>query len=143
LPNSLGKLLYCGNRSQGAHQQAEGSARQKKIIDTVKYIKNNWEGIAAQLKHPEVSCSAEGHVSHIPLSPDEQQTDGQEFSGAEAMVQMRALRAGGGSVKEQYLTRQEEAPVIVELKQVMKKELKRLQKKSACWEGRFLQYPVI
>ena len=113
-----------------AHQQAEGSARQKRIIDTAKYIKNNWEGIAAQLKHPEVGCSAEGHVSHILSARMSSRPMAWSSSGAEAMVQMRALRAGGGSVKEQYLTRQEEAPVIVELKQVVKKELKRLQNKN-------------
>ena len=113
-----------------AHRQAEGSARQKRIIDTAKYIRNNWEGIAAQLKHPEVGCSAEGHVSHILSARMSSRPMAWSSSGAESMVQMRALRAGGGSVKEHYLARQEEAPVIVELKQAVKKELKRLQNKN-------------
>ena len=42
-------------------------------------------------------------------------------AGAEGMAQMRAVRARGESVKEHYLARQEEAPVIVELKQAEKK----------------------
>ncbi len=43
---------------------------------------------------------------------------------------MRTVRANGESVKAQYLARQEEAPVIVELKQTVIKELKRLQNKK-------------
>jgi len=113
-----------------AHRQAEGSARQKTIIDTARYIRNNWNGIAAQLKHPEVGCSAEGHVSHILSARMSSRPMAWSSSGAESMVQMRALRASGGSVKEHYLAGQEQAPVIFELKQAMKKEIKRLQNKN-------------
>ena len=113
-----------------AHLQAEGGARQKRIIDTAKYIRNNWEGIAAQLKHPEVGCSAEGHVSHILSARMSSRPMAWSSSGAESMAQMRAVRASGGSVKEHYLARQEEAPIIVELNQTVKKELKRLQNKN-------------
>jgi hypothetical protein len=125
-----------------AHLQAEGSARQKRIIDTAKYIKNNWEGIAAQLKHPEVGCSAEGHVSHILSARMSSRPMAWSSSGAESMVQMRAVRAGGGSVKEHYLARQEESPVIVELKQAVKKELKRLQNKVPIGKEDFYNIPL-
>jgi hypothetical protein len=64
-------------------------------------------------------------------------------AGAESMVQMRAVRANGESVKEHYLARQEEAPVIVELKQAVKKELKRLQnKKSLVGKEDFYNIPL-
>ena len=46
------------------------------------------------------------------------------------MTQMRVVRANGDSVKGHYLAQQEEAPVIVELKQTVKEELKRLQNKK-------------
>ena len=52
------------------------------------------------------------------------------LAGAEGMTQIRAVRANGESVKERYLDQQEEAPVMVELKQTVKKELKRLQNKK-------------
>lgn len=125
-----------------AHRQAEERARQKRIIDTAKYIKNNWEGIAAQLKYPEVGCSAEGHVSHILSARMSSRPMAWSSSGAESMVQMRALRAGGGSVKEHYLARQEEAPVIVELKQTVEKELKSLQNKVLIGKEDFYNIPL-
>ena len=52
-------------------------------------------------------------------------------AGAEGMTQIRAVKANGESVKEHYLSGQGEAPVIVELKQAAKKELKRLQNKKS------------
>ncbi len=113
-----------------AHQQAEGEARQKRILDAANYIRNNWDGIEAQVKHPEVGCSAEGHVSHVLSARMSSRPMAWSSSGAESMTQMRAVRANGKSVKAQYLARQEEAPVIVELKQTVKKELKRLQNKK-------------
>ena len=51
-------------------------------------------------------------------------------AGADSMAQMRAVRANGESVKEHYLARREEAPVIVELKQAVRRELNRLQNKK-------------
>jgi hypothetical protein len=113
-----------------AHQQAEGEARQKRIIDTAKYIRNNWNGIEAQVKHPEVGCSAEGHVSHVLSARMSSRPMAWSSAGAESMTQLRAVRANGESVKEHYLARQEEAPVIVELKNAVKKELKRLHNKK-------------
>ena len=60
------------------------------------------------------------------------------------MVQMRALRAGGGSVTEHYLASQKEAPIIVELKQAVQKIDKTFAKQKAIsWERRFQQHPFI
>jgi hypothetical protein len=55
---------------------------------------------------------------------------------------MRAVRANGESVKEHYLARKEEAPVIVELKQVVKKELNRLQNKKPIGLENFYNIPL-
>ena len=55
---------------------------------------------------------------------------------------MRAVRARGESVKEHYLARQEEAPVIVELKQAVKKELNRLQNKKPIGKEDFYNIPL-
>jgi hypothetical protein len=118
------------NNLRKAHQQAEGDARQKRIIDAARYIRNNWAGIEAQVKYPEVGCSAEGHVSHVLSARMSSRPMAWSSVGAESMTQMRAVRANGGSVKEHYLAHKEEAPVIVELKQAVKKELRRLQNKK-------------
>ena len=134
-----GKVL---SNLRKAHLQAEGGARQKRILDAAKYIRNNWDGIEAQVKHPEVGCSAEGHVSHILSARMSSRPMAWSSSGAESMAQMRAVRAGGESIKEHYLTHQEEAPVIVELKQTVKKELKRLQNKKPLGKEDFHNVPL-
>lgn len=126
-----------------AHQQAEGEARQKRIIDAAVYIRNNWDGIEAQVKHPEVGCSAEGHVSHVLSARMSSRPMAWSSAGAERMTQMRAVRANGESVKEHYLAQQEEAPVIVELKQTVKEELKRLQNKKPIGKEDVYNIPLL
>lgn len=99
-----------------AFDQAEEAARKERILDTTKYIKNNWAGIEAQVKHPEVGCSAEGHVSHILSARMSSRPMTWSSAGAEGMAQMRAVKANGEKVKEHYLAQKKETPVIVELK---------------------------
>ncbi len=112
-----------------ALDRAEGAARKKRILDTARYIKNNWGGIEAQIKHPEVGCSAEGHVSHILAARMSSRPMAWSIDGGDHMAQMRAIRANGEAVKEHYKARQEKAPVIVELQEAVKKELNRLKNK--------------
>ena len=109
-----------------AYEQTNEPARQKRILDTAKYIKNNWSGIEAQVKHPEVGCSAEGHVSHVLSARMSSRPMAWSVTGAEKMIQMRTVRANGQSVKEHYLADRKETPMI-ELRQVVKREMKRLQ----------------
>jgi len=113
-----------------AFDQAEEPARKERILNTTKYIKNNWAGIEAQVKHPEVGCSAEGHVSHILSARMSSRPMAWSSAGAEGMVQIRAVKANGEKVKDHYLARRKEAPVIVELKQAVKKEINRLRNKK-------------
>ena len=64
------------------------------------------------------------------------------MAGAESMTQIRAVKANGESIKEHYLACQEEAPVIIELKQTVNKELKRLQKKKPIGEEDIQNIPL-
>ena len=50
--------------------------------------------------------------------------------GAEQMSAMRSTRANGESIKEHYLAMQKPAPVIIELKQAIQNELKRVRQKK-------------
>ena len=113
-----------------ALDRAEGDARRKRIIDTARYIQNNWDGIVAQVQNPHVGCSAEGHVSHILAARMSSRPMAWSAIGADHMAQMRAVRANGESVKEHYLAGHKTAPVIIELKEVVQKELKRLERRK-------------
>ena len=109
---------------------AQEEPRQKRIIQTITYIKNNWEGIEAAVKHPHVSCSAEGHVSHVLASRMSSRPMAWSVQGAENMASMRAVQANNESVSEHYLAAcSGKLPLIVELKEEIKKTLKHISKK--------------
>lgn len=102
---------------------------QKRVMDTIKYIDNNWEGIQNGISHPHVGCSAEGHISHILSARLSSRPMAWSRQGAEKMAAIRATKANGESVQDHFLAMQKQAPVIVELKAAAKKELKRLKTK--------------
>lgn len=114
-----------------AFERAEGTARKTRVGDAATYIKNQWDGIEAQVKHPHVGCSAEGHVSHILAARMSSRPMAWSSQGADNMAQMRAIRANGETVKEHYLTMQETVPVITELKNVAQEKIKNLKKRKS------------
>jgi hypothetical protein len=122
---------------------AEEQARQKRINDTISYIKNNWDGIEAAVKHPHVGCSAEGHISHILAARMSSRPMAWSIQGAEKMASMRAVKANGESVSEHYIaSRGEKPPLIIELKEEVKNELKRLKQKRSFGKENISNVPV-
>ena len=109
--------------------RANEPSRQERIREVIKYIERNWEGIEAQVKYPHVTCSAEGHVSHILAARLSSRPMAWSVTGAERMSAIRSTRANGESIREHYLARQKPAPVISELKQVVHEEMKRIRQK--------------
>lgn len=115
-----------------AFNLGQNEARQVRIAQTQSYIKNNWDGIEAAVKNPHVGCSAEGHVSHVLAARMSSRPMAWSIEGAEKMASMRAVQANGESVSEHYLeTRTKKTPLITELKEEVKNELKRLSKRSS------------
>lgn len=135
----LRRLIYQGVRALNkqavlghlfeALRRAEGHSRQKRIIDTLRYIENNWDGIEAAVKNSHVGCSAEAHVSHILAARLSSRPMAWSLKGADRMAAMRAVKANGESASEHYLAMQKPAPVIVELKQEVQKQLERLRQR--------------
>lgn len=112
---------------QEALELAERPPRQKRIQDAMRYIKNNWDGIEASVKHPDVGCSAEGHVSHILSARLSSRPMAWSTKGTENMASMRAVRANGESVREHYMALKEPPAAITELDQEVKRELRRVE----------------
>ena len=136
---ALRKEIYRGIRQRNkqhvmrylaeALELAVTEPRQKRVLATIKYIENNWDGIENGVQNPHVGCSAEGHVSHILSARLSSRPMAWSKQGAEKMASIRSVRANGESVKDHYLAMCRPAPVIVELKEQVKKELKRLSRK--------------
>ena len=114
---------------QEALELAERPPRQGRVQDTIRYIKNNWDGIEASVKHPSVGCSAEGHVSHILSARLSSRPMAWSTNGVSNMASMRAVRANKESVRAHYLAAKKSPPPIVEIDQEVKKELKRAREK--------------
>ena len=108
---------------------AQKPARRKRIQDTIRYIINNWDGIEAQVKHPHVGCSAEGHVSHILSARLSSRPMAWSLKGAGNMAGIRAIKANGESVHEHYMASIEMPPTLIELNQEVKKELVRVKER--------------
>ena len=117
------------NHLQEALRLAEEASRKKRIKDTIRYIKNNWDGIEASVKNPQVGCSAEGHVSHILAARLSSRPMAWSLKGADNMASMRAVKANGESVYEHYLASKEPVPIITELNFKVKRELRRLKER--------------
>ena len=136
---ALRKEIYRGIRQRNkqhvmqhlaeALELAVTEPKQKSVLATIKYIENNWDGIENGVKNPHVDCSAEGHVSHILSARLSSRPMAWSQQGAEKMASIRSVRANGESVKDHYLAMCQQAPVILEIKDQVKNELKRLRQK--------------
>ena len=107
---------------------ADEPARKKRIRDTARYVKNNWDGIEAQVKHPHVSCSAEGHVSHVLSARLSSRPMAWSLKGADNMARIRAIKANGEQVREHCIASFKTPPAI-KLDQEVEKELVRVKEK--------------
>lgn len=93
------------------------------------YIKNNWDGIEASVKHPTVGCSAEGHVSHILSERLSSRPMAWSLEGAGNMACMRAVRANGESIYEHYLAAKKSSSAVIKLDQEVERGLRQLREK--------------
>ncbi len=115
----------------GAVDLADSEARQKRIKETIRYIKNNWDGIKASVEHPEITCSAEGHVSHVLSARMSSRPMAWSINGAEKMAYMRAAKANKENIKDLYLKeRPKEQPLFV-LKEEAEKQLRKLKDRKS------------
>ena len=130
------------NHLYEALKLAKKPPRRKRVLSTITYIKNNWDGIEASVKNPHVGCSAEGHVSHILSARLSSRPMAWSLRGAGNMASMRATKANGESVHEHYLASKKPAPVIVELNLEVKKELRRLKEKRLIGKESFNNVPL-
>lgn len=125
-----------------ALERADEPPRKKRIQNTIRYIDNNWDGIKAQVKYPHVTCSAEGHVSHILSARLSSRPMAWSVTGAEQMSSMRSTRANNESISKHYLSMQKTASVITELKQAVQQELKRVQQRKVTGMEYFNNVPL-
>lgn len=103
--------------------------RKKRILDAWKYIKNNWEAILALYREEKtVSCSGEGHISHVLSARLSSRPMGWSKNGARHMSNVRVSRANGQSIAEEYRRQRQSQhlPVISIQHEILEKQRKKL-----------------
>ena len=102
-----------------------------------------FRGAEDQIKHHHVGCSAEAHVSHVISARMSSRPMAWSLKGAEQMASMRAVKANGESVSEHYLAGMtKKPPLLVELKEEVKKELHRLRNSKLLGKENIGNVPV-
>lgn len=91
---------------KSAYQEAQTQSRRKSIRDCLRYFMRGWDGVEAYKKYPEyaLGCSAEGHVSHILSARLSSRPMGWSKKGADQMARLRAIKANGLSIREEFLS---------------------------------------
>ena len=83
---------------------------QKKLEESLKYIKNNWQGIRRRVKNEEgiAGSSTESHISHVLSSRLSSRLKGWCMEGCDKMSQLRIYWKNGGSMLELVRYQKEE-----------------------------------
>ena len=73
---------------------------QRKLEESLKYIKNNWQGIRRRVKNEEgiAGSSTESHISHVLSSRLSSRPEGWCMEGLDKMAQLRIYWKNGGSM---------------------------------------------
>lgn len=104
--------------------------RRKRIVEAIRYVERNWDGIENGVRHPGIGCSAEGHVSHILAARLSSRPMAWSLQGAENMAAMRVAVANGESIRKQYLAMQVSSLFPVEIKEAVQEKLKCLSNRK-------------
>ncbi|OFU49906.1 hypothetical protein HMPREF3116_06735 [Aerococcus sp. HMSC10H05] len=80
------------------------SSSEKKALEANrKYLLNHWTAIQNQYRPGYISCSAEGHVSHILSSRLSSRPLGWSIKGAENIAKLRVYKLNGGQIDQLVL----------------------------------------
>lgn len=119
----------------GIRKLAKSDYAKKKVIDCRYYILNRWEAVRAHITETEenLSCSAEGLVSHIFSDRLSSRPLGWSREGANKMAQLRVYKANGGKVID-LISYKKEARRIEEREEAIERYEKRVKTKRAVYE---------
>lgn len=135
--NKLKELVYSGNKIEFLKEAKiliekdtlESSIKRK--TQHMKYVKNQWKGIEANLEHKQkhqLGCSAEGHVSHILASRMSSRPQGWSREGLEGITQLRVAISNGATREDLIATLKKVNKKIYLEKNNKIKHIKRIKK---------------
>ena len=89
-------------------EETDIETKRKAVIESKRYILNNWEGIKRRNEEDYIGCSAEGHISHILSSRLSSRPLGWCLKGADQMARLRVHSANGGDIYDVMYQKKEE-----------------------------------
>jgi len=133
----LKELVYSGNKTEFLKEAkllieketSESSIKRK--TQHMKYVKNQWKGIEANLDHKkkhQLGCSAEGHVSHILASRMSSRPQGWSREGLEGITNLRVAISNGATREDLISTLKKVNKKIYLEKDEKIKHIKRIKK---------------
>ena len=103
----LQEWIQNGNRKKLEEWAAQagaglGEKGGKKLMESWKYIKNNWQGIRRRIKQEEgvIGSSTEGHISHVLSARMSSRPMGWSRQGADSLSHIRIYWKNGGDMLE-------------------------------------------
>ena len=115
-----------------AREWADSDNKREQVRRTWVYIENHWEAIIRPNtdEYARMSCSAEGHVSHILSSRLSSRPLGWSELGVSKMAKLRAYVANDGNVCDLIKYKKEKLERIIqdEIRKEVDKQIKRKQK---------------
>jgi len=78
--------------------ETESETKKEAVKESLRYIRNNWEGIVRGRDAEYIGCSAEGHVSHLLSARLSSRPLGWSIMGADQMARLRVCRENGGNI---------------------------------------------
>ena len=99
----------------------ETESKRKKVEAAKEYILGNWRGIMQREgdKNKEVSCSAEGHVSHVFADRMSSRPLGWSRQGADKMSRLRIYEKNGGDMLKLVRFQKEALPMAAGCEEVI------------------------
>lgn len=105
-------------------EEATTERRKERIKESLQYIQNQWGGIEKSYAAKDITCSAEGHISHVLSERLSSRPMGWSREGAKHMANIRVCRSNGLSIAGEYIrqTREKALPVITVSEDLIKKQ---------------------
>lgn len=99
----------------------ESESKRKTVEAAKAYILGNWAGIIQWVKdkNEEISCSAEGHISHVFADRMSSRPLGWSKVGADKMSRLRIYEKNGGSMLELVRFQREKLPIAAGCEEVI------------------------
>lgn len=107
--------------------KTEDEKRKEKVIESYKYIMNQWKGIEIYETDRKYlkGCSAEGHISHVYADRMSSRPRTWSDDGIDKMSRLRTFVSNGGKIYEEIIKRKKESTKLKKYDRIIERNIKK------------------